>query len=945
MSIPHLKLPAARRAGVTSIVRASALACALAGTALHSHSADAPASRLYEDALVRFENSDVKGAIVQLKNVIRLDRRMLAAQVLMGRALLANGEVNAAEAAFDEALKQGVNAAEVVVPLAEALQAQGKPDLIISQPRFAHAALPGNVRQRLLLVKAAAASDLGQPKEAMQFLEEARALDAAAAASWIAEVAIRVRARQLAEARVAAAKAVALAPDDPRAAYQQATVAHVSGQLDAALKLYGRTLALKPTHVDALVARGGIYIDLKQFDAATADIALARRADPQDPRSAYIAAVLSERAGRAAESRQALTSVTNLLDPFPVEFLRYRPQLLMLGGMSHFALGELEKAKPYLELLLRQDANSPVSKLLAQIDLKDKRTDRAIESLEAYLRLFPGDRQAAMLLAASQMSLGRHARATQLMEAALKQGDDPAARALLGISLVNAGRFEPAAQQLEATLKADPSQLQAGVSLIGLYLAANRGQDAARVAALLVKQQPRNPGLANLQGLAFGKLNEAKQARAAFERATSLDPGFEQAQLNLARLDIDEGALDAAQTRLNALLAANPKNVDAALETARLFAARGQGDQVTRWLQRADDNSGTRLQPGLRLIDYQLAQQRPDLARETLKRLQNKAPDALPVLLTQARVQLANRETAEARATLNRTTTQVGYDPAALVQLAALQLRADNVAGAAHALDKALTESPKHLPARALRSTVYLLQQAPAKAEALARGIVASDPRLGLGYTLLADLARSRNQNAAAVDALRRAHAIDNSSDSLLRLFRALDLSQHAAAVALAEPWLKVHAKDSAVWQALGDAQAGAGKLEAARSAYQALLALTPNDAEVLNNLAFVMVMLQDPSALKTAERALALRPDVANIMGTTGWAAFHAGQTDRALQLLRNARLRDPANAGTRYFLGAVLAQQGRKGEAREELQAAVQSRVGFVDVKAAGALLKTLD
>jgi Flp pilus assembly protein TadD len=79
--------------------------------------------------------------------------------------------------------------------------------------------------------------------------------------------------------------------------------------------------------------------------------------------------------------------------------------------------------------------------------------------------------------------------------------------------------------------------------------------------------------------------------------------------------------------------------------------------------------------------------------------------------------------------------------------------------------------------------------------------------------------------------------------------------------------------------------------------------------------------------------------------VGTAGWAAFSVGQTDRALQLLRDARLRDPNNPDTRYFLGAVLAQQGRKPEAREELRAALAMSRDFVHAADTERLLATLN
>ena len=122
------------------------------------------------------------------------------------------------------------------------------------------------------------------------------------------------------------------------------------------------------------------------------------------------------------------------------------------------------------------------------------------------------------------------------------------------------------------------------------------------------------------------------------------------------------------------------------------------------------------------------------------------------------------------------------------------------------------------------------------------------------------------------------------------------------------------------------------------------MVAQAPADAESLNNLANVLLLQKDPKALRVAEQALALKPAAAHIIGTTGWAAFQAGQGDRALQLLRDARLRDPSNPDTRYFLGAVLAAKGRAGEAREELQGALKSGFPFANGKAAQELLQTL-
>ena len=74
----------------------------------------------------------------------------------------------------------------------------------------------------------------------------------------------------------------------------------------------------------------------------------------------------------------------------------------------------------------------------------------------------------------------------------------------------------------------------------------------------------------------------------------------------------------------------------------------------------------------------------------------------------------------------------------------------------------------------ALMSTVELLQGEPAKAERRARQIIQANPKSVIAQGLLADVAISRGQTAAAIDSLRQAYELDKSSPNMLRLFRLL---------------------------------------------------------------------------------------------------------------------------------------------------------------------------
>jgi Flp pilus assembly protein TadD len=178
-----------------------------------------------------------------------------------------------------------------------------------------------------------------------------------------------------------------------------------------------------------------------------------------------------------------------------------------------------------------------------------------------------------------------------------------------------------------------------------------------------------------------------------------------------------------------------------------------------------------------------------------------------------------------------------------------------------------------------------------------------------------------------------------------MRLFRAL-MSQPDAkpALQLAEQWLKTQPQDLRMRKALADGLARTGSFAQAKASYEAALKQAPDDVEALNNLANVQLRLKDPAAVKTAEAALAKAPGNANVVDTLGWALYQNGQTDRALQLLRDARLREPGNPEIRYHLGVVLAQTGRKTEAKDELDAALKAAPAFEGRADAEKLLKTL-
>ncbi|HZP87198.1 MAG TPA: tetratricopeptide repeat protein, partial [Burkholderiales bacterium] len=107
-----------------------------------------------------------------------------------------------------------------------------------------------------------------------------------------------------------------------------------------------------------------------------------------------------------------------------------------------------------------------------------------------------------------------------------------------------------------------------------------------------------------------------------------------------------------------------------------------------------------------------------------------------------------------------------------------------------------------------------------------------------------------------------------------------------------------------------------------AEKRYQVALQRDPNNALVLNNLAWISNELKQPKAREYAERANELAPDTPQIMDTLGSILAESGERERGLQLLGRAAELAPQAYPIRLNFAKALVKAGRKDAARKELE-----------------------
>ncbi|MBR0568050.1 PEP-CTERM system TPR-repeat protein PrsT [Azoarcus sp. L1K30] len=909
------------------------------------HADTVAASRYYEDGLSRFGKQDVQGAIIQLKNALQQDRSMLAAHLLLAKAYLVDGDVGPAEVEFREALKLGVNRAEVAVPLGRIYLMQGRSQVLLDS--VAAEGLPAATRLEVLVLRGKAYAALGKLPEASSSFAEARAIDPGSVIPLVAEVPVLLANGKGEDASKVAARAVELAPADAEALNARASVAHATGLLANALKDYERAIELQPKFLDARVARAGILIDIGRDADAARDLEEVVRFAPTEPRVAYLRALLAGRRGDAQAAGVLLEDAARLVDALPAEWVAGQEQLLMVGALAHHAGRQYEKARKYLDVLVtRYPRNPGARKLLAAVYIDTADYPRATDLLENVLRLQPDDPQALYLLGRAYLGLKRYAKATALLEKAVSLGGaDPGLRATLGFSQLGQNDTVAAIGNLQGAFDKTPDDFSLALALANLHMQHGETKKALDVAQRASEAMPSNPAVQNLLGVVKGATKDLAGARRAYQAALKIDPGFNSARLNLARVDIAEGRLAEARKTYADMLRTNKRDAIAMYEFAILEQGAGRKDEALRWIEKAAAEQPSDVKIGLALIEMRAVAGDKLAARDAARALSSRRSGDLTVLEALARAELDVGAIKPAQQVLKDMTRLAEFDAAALVRIGYLQIAASDFSAAAYSAQKALQGRPDDADAMVLAVEVALAAKDLSQADKWLGQLRARHPANVKGAKLAGDIAMARKDFKAAAAAYRSAFALTPTSELVLRQAAVFAIQgEPAGAVPLLSQWLKAHPEDDVARRGLADFLAQARDWAAAKREYTKLLDRKAGDESLYNNLANVLIMLGDPAAVTMAERSVASAPGDGNARDTLGWALAQQGRLEEALPHLREARLRIPGSVEVKWHLGYVLARLERRAEARQELEAALSQGQRFEGDVDARALLRNV-
>lgn len=214
-----------------------------------------------------------------------------------------------------------------------------------------------------------------------------------------------------------------------------------------------------------------------------------------------------------------------------------------------------------------------------------------------------------------------------------------------------------------------------------------------------------------------------------------------------------------------------------------------------------------------------------------------------------------------------------------------------DLAGARSAFERALSLDPTYVPAAVNLARIDLVDKKPEAARKRFTAILDKAPANVEALLALADLARATSAPAADVQrALERAAAADpNATKPHLLIAQHFLRTDPNKAIEAARKALALSPNDADVLDILGLAQLALGDVSGAQSSYYKLVALRPKSPVAHFRLASVMARNGNQAAAAQAlHTALKLKPDYLESQAALASVELNAGNAAQALRLSR---------------------------------------------------------
>lgn len=724
------------------------------------------------------------------------------------------------------------------------------------------------------------------------------------------------------------------------------------------------------------IKRGNELYDAGRYADATLNYRNAIQKRPNSGEAYYRMGLAQLKQNELVDAYQAFSHAV-ALDPKNMD------AKVQLGGLAlafyergpgHQAEFYNQAAKLADQLLAPGGNRAAGLRLKAALALNDKHPDTAIQMLHEAQQLDPNNAETAGELAAALLRNNQGDEAEKTARLSVQQHPDYDGGYRILLTLYAS---EQKWDQVEALLKLwsanNPQESGPILRLAAFYYSRKRPEDGEKALASVLNDRKRFPQADLLAGDFHVVMGQREKALADFERGESEDQARESVyQERVANTLMALGRRDEAVKAADVILKTDAKNLFA--RALKLQALEDMGGEqninaaavlAREFAKDAPNNANAQLLAGHALLKA------GDLtgAASSLQSALRLNPRSLNAELDLARVELARRNYAALLAHANAALAiHPGDNQARLFHV--MGLAGTQAFGAAKSEAEQLARDTKDAPQVQMQLAIIALGQKDyAKAEELFRKLYKEgagpqgdvQPLVGLVNTYEA---QNMPDKALALMQQETEHAPDSGSKEALLVETAEAAGKKDMALAELQKMAAQNPSSANVQVRIGSLQQNRGNFPGALQAYERARQIAPNakgidalvanvenqmgkrteaiadyrkalqkspeDAVVLNNLAFLLADSgQDANqAFQLVNTALRKYPNLPQLRDTLAWVQLKRHNAAEALPILQALTNKYPSDNTYRYHYAAALIASGDRASAKRQAETALANQ-----------------
>ena len=826
--------------------------------------------------------ADYNAATIELKNAVKASPTLAEARFLLGKMHLKNQDFQSAEKELNKALDLNYPVNEVLPLLSLAYQ-KTRSDVALIGLSHQEDGLSSDEMAEIAFYKIQAMFRLEQSDKAQALIDEVQKIETESVFKTLALVYSLLIDEKIEAAQMQLQTIIESDPKQADALKLLALIALKNNEAALAADTYASYLSYYPNDLEIAFINARLLVELNRTKEAEPliDKLLAINEDN---------GLLNQLKGitrfNEKDNEKALFHTEKAITAMPSD-----PALRLLAAYSAYRLKNYEVTHQHLSIIADQlPPNHEALRLLAVSQLQLGFTKEAGETVNSFAELSDKDNSLVSSVGLALVNSGEVKQARNILskstELSAETAEDLTRLGLLKLSLNDIEGIT----NLETALDKKPDQEITRNTLATAYLTTQQFDKAMQLAERWKSADKQDEQAYLLAASVYAQQEKFDRAKAEYQQILSFNPEHTGARLALVDLAARSSDFSTAKQEIDAVLAREPSNVPALIKLYQYESTQGESSKavaiIEQQLKKAPDHKA------MQLLLAKVYLQEDDPAK-TIDLLENfdekKAPKIYWQTLGQAYFKLKNF--AKVQSHYQRWLAQEPKDRDAILSNLLLLDNQRKYAQALALSSQYVENYPNDVEIVLLNIHFLLISGDFTTAKSQLDLVPDNAKSLPFSKGLLGQLQLNDKQYSDALVNLKEAYTAQPTSRNVNLVYFCLTNSgQKEQGYDFLQQHVDNNKNDVASLMHLAQLQI-AKDTEAAIKSYEQVLTISDDNFIALNNLAYFYLErnLLD-KAQNHAERALAIKPNMADVLDTVGRIHLAKKEYESAVKYLTKA-------------------------------------------------------